>query len=329
MALPMQPDPLPAGTAVAVVVATRDRPQLLRRCLEAVAAQLHAPAELVVVDDASNPPAAEVARRFEGRLPLRVLRNPTPLGPGRARNAGWRSVSSPWVAITDDDCRPDPSWIGALADAAAEDVVVVGRTVPDPEDGPVQSVLDRTMWIEDHNGRFSTCNILYPRAVLERLGGFDPDFDLYGEDTDLGQRAQATGIHAVFAPQALVYHAVHHQGMIDAVLERRRSGEITRLALRHPHLRAEIWDGRFWKPEHRAALVAFLGCVAAPLLPAALIAVEPWIDQAKVRIDLHTDRYPWMSRSERRRELAALALIDLVEIASCIWGSVRHRTLLI
>jgi GT2 family glycosyltransferase len=330
----MEPDgadpPARGDAAVALVIATHNRPRLLARCLDAVASQGHSAAEVVVVDDASTAPLAETFRRFEGRISLRVLRHETPTGPGPARNDGWKMVSSPWVAFTDDDCRPDPSWLGALVATAALDAVVVGRTLPDPLDGPVRSVLDRTMRVEENDARFSTCNVLYPRDVLEQLGGFDPAFTrAYAEDTDLGHRALAAGCRAVFAPHALVYHAVHRFGLHSAIRDWRKYGEVHRLARRYPYLRTEQWEGRWWKPQHRHAVEALAGCVASPMLPATLIAAQAWLDEARQRIDGHTARYNWMSRRERTRELATLALLDMVEVASCAWASARHRTLLL
>src|SRR5690348_833883 len=75
---------------VSVVVPTRDRPQLLRRCLAALEAQT-LPVEVVVVEDS------------EGR------------GPAWARNEGVRRASGEVVCFTDDDCAPVPGWAEALA----------------------------------------------------------------------------------------------------------------------------------------------------------------------------------------------------------------------
>ena len=60
------------------------------------------------------------------------------------------------------------------------------------------------------SGWYETCNIAYPRELLERLGGFDAafagndrgDYPVGGEDTDLGLRARAAGAELVFEPAA-------------------------------------------------------------------------------------------------------------------------------
>ena len=311
---------------IAVVMATRDRPALLRRCLEALATQERPPDEVVLTDDASRTPIDGVLAAFSDRLPLRVLHNDRPAGPGRARQRGWQLTTCDHVAFTDDDCRPSPAWLSSLAAHAAPGRVLVGKTIPDPTDGPIRSVFDRSMRIESHDGRFSTCNVLYPRALLERVGGFDRSFDIYGEDTDLGQRALAAGAEGIWVPDALVWHAVHRRTWDEALRERTRVGEIARLVRRHPRLKREIWEGPFWKPQHRRMLVAIAGVAATPLTPFALAAAIPWLRVVPGRV-----RYT-VPDAERRGaawwfgQIAGLAGIDAVELVSCAAGSARHRT---
>lgn len=314
--------------AVTVVVATRDRPGLLDRCLGALAAQQRAADAVVVVDDASRDgQTADVLAAHGAALPLRVLRRDTAGGPGRARQLGWQAATTAYVAFTDDDCRPDPAWLATLMSHAAAHRVVVGRTMPDPADGPLRSVFDRTMRVGAHDGRFSTCNVLYPRAVLEAVGGFDPDFDQYGEDTDLGQRALAAGAAGDWAPDAVVWHAVHPGSLRTALRERRRVGEVARLVHRHPELRRQVWEGPFWKPEHRELLMAAVGVAAVPLTRASLLAALPWVQHVPARL-----RYLVPDAADRPlrwqlSQAAALAALDAVEVASCVAGSIRHRTL--
>jgi GT2 family glycosyltransferase len=51
---------------------------------------------------------------------------------------------------------------------------------------------------------------LYRRAMLEQIGGFDEDFFLYCEDTDLGLRARWAGWRCLYAPEAVVEHHYSH-----------------------------------------------------------------------------------------------------------------------
>jgi GT2 family glycosyltransferase len=52
----------------------------------------------------------------------------------------------------------------------------------------------------------SGCAALYRAELFRNLGGFDTDFFLYCEDTDLGLRARRAGWRCLYAPDAVVYH---------------------------------------------------------------------------------------------------------------------------
>ena len=51
---------------------------------------------------------------------------------------------------------------------------------------------------------------LYRRAMLDEIGGFDEDFFLYSEDTDLGLRARWAGWRCLYAPGAVADHRYSH-----------------------------------------------------------------------------------------------------------------------
>lgn len=88
-----------------VVIATHNRPQAVKRLLEAVARQDVEDLEVVVVDDGSEPAAfaelqgivADLGPRF------RLLRNDIAQGPSAARNRGVRESAGRFVAFCDDD----------------------------------------------------------------------------------------------------------------------------------------------------------------------------------------------------------------------------------
>jgi glycosyltransferase involved in cell wall biosynthesis len=308
-----------AAADVTVVIASRDRPARLRRCLDALSAQRVAATEVIVVDDGSRCRLDEVTAGA-----ARLLRHPRATGQAGARNTGWRAAETALVAFTDDDCRPEPGWLAALTAASGARRVVVGRTVPDPDDGAIASVLDRTMRVDAEDGRFSTCNVLYPRSLLEELGGFRPAYRAdYGEDTDLGQRALEAGAEAVFIPAAVVRHAVHRLGLVAAVRDHRRVAGVARLLRDHPGLRSGLADGLFWRIDHRYALTALAGMALLPVTPAGLAAVGRWVDHAIAA------RLPRPAARGIARELAALAVLDATELLACAAASARHRTLLL
>lgn len=100
-----------AAPRISVVVCSRDRAEHLDRCLRALALSDPAPAEILVVDNASSSRAtADVAARHG----VRCIREPRP-GLNWARARGARSAAGEVVAYVDDDVIVTPGWLLPLA----------------------------------------------------------------------------------------------------------------------------------------------------------------------------------------------------------------------
>ena len=281
--------------SIDVVVPTLGRPSLAA-LLEALAAGPALPDRIVLVDDrrhagvpllASAPPA-----RLTGRLA--VVRGRA-AGPAAARNLGWRTCATEWVAFLDDDVLPEPGWVAALeADLAGQPQGVggsQGRVVV-----PLPSHRRPTDWERNVKGleraRWATADMAYRRAALEAVGGFDEDFPrAYREDADLALRVRRAGWHLVHGRRTVRHPArpigpwvsVRLQaGNADDALMRARHGPLWRQHARVPrgrrarHLAVTAAGG--------AALLALaLGrrrLAAAPTL--AWLAGTAWFAWARI-----------------------------------------------
>jgi glycosyltransferase involved in cell wall biosynthesis len=105
--VPCRPDAPPAGVSqrdsqVAVVIPTRDRPDLIERALRSVLAQRLPPVEVWVVDDASVEPLS-LPPELTSSVPVHVVRLDSPRGAGAARNEGVARSTAPFLAFLDDD----------------------------------------------------------------------------------------------------------------------------------------------------------------------------------------------------------------------------------
>lgn len=322
-----------AHTSVAVVIPTKDRTTLLRRCLQALTEQSLRADEVIVVDDGSREPVATSIADLADALPLRLVRLESSQGPAGARNSGWRQCVSELVAFTDDDCRPDQDWLTHLVAAARPGEVVVGRTTPDPRDGPIGSVFDRTFEAHGLSWGYSSCNVLYPRSMLQDLSGFDADFrHPWAEDTDLALRARALGAEGCYEPEAVVYHAVHRRGAWPTVRERWRTGQVVRVVRRNPNYQHEVFRASrfFWQSYHLQALGLCAGLALTPISPVFLLFGGPWYDEARGRLGLSVyNNRPLPPAAKRLMNLGGLALLDMVEVFSCAVWSFREGTLLL
>jgi glycosyltransferase involved in cell wall biosynthesis len=308
----------------AVVIATRNRPRRLEALLHSLAAQGDARFEVIVVDDGSSDRAPEVLARGVPGLELRTIRHPEPRGPAASRNAGWRAAKAPLVVFADDDVVADPGWIPALVAAHRErpGAVLQGRTEPVPSELERSTAFWRSIRVEGVDPFFPTCNIAYPRELLERLGGFDEAYRRpAGEDTDLGWRARQLGAEPAFVPDALVHHAVHQMGLVAMVRDAARLADNVRVATRHPGLRKAFHRGVFWHPAHERVLALLAGVALARRTGGvSLVMGAPYA----VLYRRHHRHWAGTIAS-----LPGYAAVDLAQIASLAWASARHRTLLL
>jgi hypothetical protein len=176
--------------------------------------------------------------------------------------------------------------------------------------------------IHDEGMRFfNTCNIFYTREALEAVGGFDETFSAHGgEDIDLARRVQERGAEAHSAKDAIVYHDVHRGSFLAAARDTVRWSGIPHVMARHPDLRALLRWRTFWKPSHAPLILAVAGVGLSFSQPIAAVGAAPWL---WYRIW----RDPFCP-GPRRRLLALPGgfVLDLLEVATMIRGSIRYRT---
>jgi glycosyltransferase involved in cell wall biosynthesis len=206
---------------VSVVVPTRDRPGPLSACLAALEAQDAPSFEVVVVDDGSRHPAA-VAAVVAAAPAARLVRGKGQ-GPAAARNLGASVARAPVLCFTDDDCRPGPGWVAALARhiGAGADAVAGPTRNGRPDDACAVASQTITNHLSEasldasgHLGFAPTSNLAC-RAELHRGLRFDESFPLAaGEDRDWCTRLTSRGVPLAYAPEAWVDH---HQ---DLTLQR-------------------------------------------------------------------------------------------------------------
>jgi GT2 family glycosyltransferase len=317
---------------ISVVVPSHDRPLRLRWLLNALEDQTlpRDEWEVVVGHDSEGPETEELLRTHplarEGVL-RHVTLPPGSAPPGRNRNAAWREARGDLILFTDDDCRPPADWLERALEAARREpgAVIQGATRKDPEEHALehsthyhsQRIAPPTPWAE-------ACNILYPRAVLERLGGFRED-TYTGEDTDLALRARAAGVPFAAAPEMLTYHAVVELSLLTKLRGLLRWRDLPLLVKRHPELREAFPMWVFWKPAH-VWLPFFLAGLVMTQRRNVLWAVLclPWLAH-------QTPKHGTNPRGRYRNaaELPSRVLVDAVELAVMASGSARHRTLLL
>jgi glycosyltransferase involved in cell wall biosynthesis len=221
--------------AIAVVVPTRNRDDYLRVTLESILAQrLDHPFEVLVVDDGSDDGTVAVALG----LGVGVESHDRPRGPNAARNTGISATTAPLVALVDDDVRAPQGWLSALVAGAERHrwADALGGPIRAALEGPAPRSCGREpapittldLGREDRETEFVwSANMLVRRSAVERVGAFDEDVPIYGDEEEWLMRLHAGGGRVAY--------------VADAVIEHRRAGDDARL---RALARAEYRRGR-------------------------------------------------------------------------------------
>jgi glycosyltransferase involved in cell wall biosynthesis len=307
-------------TQIAVVIPARNAAATIGRTLEALKAQSHAPAEVVVVDDGSTDDTVAIAERGGAR----VLRQDAQ-GPAQARNRGAAATSAPLLAFTDADCYPQPGWLAEGVRALEHADLVQGAVRPERPPGP----FDRTLWVERRSGLWESANVLVRRDLFDALGGFEewivPSIGkAFGEDMWLGWRAFRAGAAVAFAPDALVEHAVFERGPVGYAEERRRLRYFPAATARMPELRDAFLHRRYFL---NAATMEFDLALLALATAAAGRSWKPAIAAAPFAVRLA--RRSWPQRRRAPVVAAAEVAAHVVGFYSLALGSVRHRAMVL
>lgn len=281
-------------SALAIVIPSHSRADLLQLCLASV--QRFAPprTEVIVVDDGSR--CGIVSRTASAFTGVRVIRHSKPRGFCTAANAGIAAATAPIVELLNDDAEATAGWAKAaltwFVDARVAAVApLVLQNDPDRRARGLSPLID-TAGDEYDWGGFarkrghgrpaetvahrprevfgaSACAAFYRRQALLAAGGFPEHFRAYFEDVDLSFRLGQMGYTILHDPGSIVWHRVsssYGKQPSRRVLEQQSCNE----------------ERVFWRNLHGADRLRFLPRHAAVLAAKAVKRMQegtllPWL----------------------------------------------------
>lgn len=224
-----------------VVIATRNRPHLLRQALDSVLAQTWWDIEIIVVNDGS---AVEHQLEYEsivGSADARRVRffflitRPQGHGASYARNFGVAEANAPYLCfLDDDDCWIDPNHLGraqaVIADSGTPvDLYMTNQTAflhDEQQPGPIwiedlPAILSKLGNRPDRQGTHTVvaeelllslgfCHLntlIVRRALYDEIGGLDENIR-WEEDRDLYLRLIDSASIMKYAPVTVARHNI-------------------------------------------------------------------------------------------------------------------------
>lgn len=201
------------GSRVAVVIITRDRAQELLRTLTRLHDLSEQP-EIVVVDHGSRD---DTPRRVRKRFPdVQVLELGHDHG-AAGRNAGVEAVDAPYIAFCDDDSWWAPGSLERAAELLDQNprvALVAGRIVIEPGGriDPTCRLMESSPLPRDpalpwpQILGFVACGAVVRRSAFLASGGFEPRFQVGGEETLLSIDLAVAGWRLIYADDVVAHH---------------------------------------------------------------------------------------------------------------------------
>jgi glycosyltransferase involved in cell wall biosynthesis len=183
---------------VSIIVRTKDRPVLLRRALQSVAAQTYRPIEVILVNDGGCDLNLEEIQGLLGDVSLHYKKLDKNKGRPHAGNVGIENSHGNYIGLLDDDDEYYPDHLMTLVSFLEQGSYKVAYTDANiaylkfnPETMEIISAERKLFSSKDFSyNEFIMDNyipvncLLFSREVFTYVKGFDESFDIY-EDWDL------------------------------------------------------------------------------------------------------------------------------------------------
>ena len=209
-------------TASVIVVNYNGRSHL-DACLRSVLTNSGRDVELILVDNQSDDGSADYV--IDNYPQVQVIKNQNN-GYGAGNNLAASVALGTYLVFLNPDTYVTPGWLDSLLlplaaneqiglttpkialmndplhlNTAGNDVHVSGLTLCRGMGESVDAFGETTVVSAVSGAAFAI-----RRELFEQLGGFDADFFLYMEDTDLSLRARLAGFRCLYVPRSVVYH---------------------------------------------------------------------------------------------------------------------------
>lgn len=205
---------------VSILIGSRNRPDVLSRCLQSALAQDYAPFEILVLDDASDQFRLDglIVSKFQDRR-LSCFRTERSLGVAGGRNFLMRQATGDIFCLIDDDAYfADSSCVKQIVEAFERypGMGVLATQVIDHRAGEMSllvpfsqawrikrpNLLTETQLVSYYLG---TCHAIR-RCVIEASGGYQNDLMFGEEELDLSYKAIGLGFQIMYLPNVIVHH---------------------------------------------------------------------------------------------------------------------------
>lgn len=221
---------------VSVIIPNYNGEKYLENCMDSLMKQDVRSFEIIVIDDASDDESMKkIINKYpeNGAFPrTRYVWHDNNKGFCYSVNEGIALAEAPYVLLLNNDTVAETSFVKEMfyAIRRSEKIFSVQAKMLSLSDRNViddagdyycsigwayaagkgkQAFRKKTSRYQKERKIFAACGgaAIYRKEILQKIGGFDEQHFAYLEDIDIGYRAKLHGLHNLFTPKAVVYHA--------------------------------------------------------------------------------------------------------------------------
>lgn len=210
---------------VSVVIVTHNRKKDLLECVDSYFKSSYYPIEVIVVDNASNPPIATwLPKKYPS---IKLITSDCNLGAAEGRNRGLAQAKGKYILFTDDDALADVNMVEYLVEAVRQkkDAGIIQPLVYDKQKknmlqgaghdidlttGRIKAwgvrEIDRGQYEGLRKVPMCGCVWMVKREVFEKVGNFDAEYFIPYEDSDFCLRVSNAGFEIYCYSNAKAWH---------------------------------------------------------------------------------------------------------------------------
>lgn len=218
---------------LSIIIVNYNGSEYLYKCVTSIIKNEITNKEILIVDNNSKDRSIEkLNKEFKQAIVkgiIRIFKLKKNYGPAYARNIGAKLAKGNYLAFLDNDTEVDINWTKTPLDEFSKN----------KKTGIVQSkmiLLDKYKNKIDYIGEYIGTNgflvqkaksgeidrgqydkrteilaaksagMFIRKELFDKIGGFDKDYFMYLEETDLGWRSRLLGYDNIFIPDSIIYH---------------------------------------------------------------------------------------------------------------------------
>lgn len=211
---------------VSIVILNWNGKKFLSDCLQSLRRVTYKPLEIIIVDNNSSDGSVDYVKRFFPEV--KIFAKKENAGFAKGNNFGWKKATGEYVLFLNNDTVATPNFLAVLLSDLRNDPTI-GCMQPEMRVLNKKELMDEAgayltfTGFSYHYGYRKTYALpmyrkmreifsvkgacmLVPKKVLRETGGFDEDFFIFYEETDLCYRIWLRGYRVLYEPAATIYH---------------------------------------------------------------------------------------------------------------------------